>query len=124
MDVTITSTGRTFFQVDPTLCAILMEMFPEAIVKHNPRPQLKPEELVPQWYVCKNTYDDRLYYISFKQGARTMRYDGPPSQAAASFATNSVVVPEHILSEYRQLWIPRNGAPNAWWAEYEAIHGK
>src|SRR5262249_14358256 len=113
---------------DPTLCAILMEMFPEAIVKHNPRPQLKPEELVPRWCIGRNTYSD-LYYVAFKLGALNQNYDGAPSQLVAYFAQSGVVVPEHILAEYRQVWKPNPDVnhpklQNDWWAEYEAIHGK
>ena len=123
MDVKI-HTGKVFYQVDNTVAAILIEMFPAAIEKLNPRPQPTPAELEPRWCVSKNAYNDRLCYLAFRQGPRVLNYDGPPSQATAFFTNSGVVVPEHILAEYRQLWIPRDGAPNAWVAEYEAIQRK
>lgn len=123
MDVKI-HTGKIFYQVDNTVAAILIEMFPAAIEKLNLRPQPTPAELEPRWYVCKTISNDKLYYISFKQGARAMSYDGPPSQAVAAFTKIGAVMPAQILADYRQLWAPREGAPEAWWAEYAELKRK
>src|SRR5262245_43701642 len=105
MDVKITSTGKMFYKIDNAIAAILIEMFPAAIEKLNPRPQINPADLVPLWCVNRNPYSE-LYYIAFKQGSRNDNYDGPPSQVVAYFAKSGIVVPEQILAEYRQLWRP------------------
>lgn len=106
MDVTITSTGRTFFQVDPTLCAILMEMFPEAIVKHNPRPQPAPQELVPSWGIGAHHITGAVF-VQFKLGnIRNETYFGHPKSL-----NNSAFgwpVPEAVLKEYERRWQPTN----------------
>jgi hypothetical protein len=128
MDVKVLSTGKVFYQIDNAIAAILIEMFPAAIEKLNPRPQPKPADLVPMWGVNRNVYSD-LYYVTFKLGPRVDNYDGAPSQLVAHFAKSGIVVPEQIFHEYRQLWKPNMAAcppalQNAWWAEYEDIHGK
>lgn len=125
MDLRITSTGRVFYQVDSTLAAILIEALPSVFEKHNPRPQPKPEELVPMWGVALD--DSSYYHVTFKLLNQVQRFFGPPSQLVGYFAKTSAVVPDRIAQEYRQLWKPRDNehpaVAEAYWAEYCEIHG-
>jgi hypothetical protein len=125
-DLTVLSTGKTFWQLDDGIAALLLEMFPAAIERANPRPKPKPADLVPQWGV--NVSLSGYHHITFRLGARNEYYDGPPSQAAAYFAKSGVVVPDNIVERYTPLWRPREfehpAVQKAYWAEYEAIHNK
>lgn len=126
MDIKITSTGKVFYQVDNAIAGILIEMFPAAIERLNPRPAPKPEDLVPAWGIGVSL--SGYHYVAFKLGSLNGNYDGPPSQLAAYFAKSGAVVPDQIVKQYTPLWRPREvehpSVAAAYWAEYAAIHNK
>jgi hypothetical protein len=124
MDIRIISTGRTFYQVDPTLCAILLELFPENVERLNTQPKPTPASFEARWSV--GTDNGGYYRAEFRIGSRTEFYSGPPSQLAAHFQRMGIVVPEYVIEQYRPLWRPRDiehpAVHAAWWAEYQQIH--
>ena len=126
MDIKILSTGKVFYRVDPTLCAILLEMFPGNVERLDalPKPPA-PADLEVSWGV---DMDNGGYYrVVFKLGSRTEYYFGPPSQLVTFFQRMGIVCPDHILKRYTPMWRPRDlehpAVQAAWWAEYNAIHG-
>lgn len=123
MDVKVTSTGKCFYQVDNATAALLLEMFPAAIEKVNPRPAPKPADLIPGWGIDINV--SGYYYVVFTLGSRTEMFVGPPSQLVSYFQKMGIAVPDHIVAQYKPLWKPRDiehpAVQNAYWAEYEAI---
>jgi hypothetical protein len=124
-DLKVLSTDKCFWRIDDGTAALLLEMFPAAIERVNPRPQPKPEELVPLWSV--EVEQSGYHFAAFRLLGRFERYVGAPSGLVAYFAKIGAVVPEHIAQNYRQLWKPREfehpAVARAYWAEYNAIHG-
>ncbi len=122
MDVKIVSTGRVFYQIDNAVAALLMEMFPAAIERANPKPA--PTAPTAAWGI--NVTPSGYQHVIFKLGDRTEFYDGPPSGLTSHFQKMGVVVPDHIAERYKSLWKPREfehpSVQAAYWAEYEAIH--
>lgn len=116
-DVRITSTGKTFHQVDSTLCAILLEMFPAAIEKVNPQPAPAAVPM-PQWGVGTGT--SGFVYIFYKVGGQTSTYSGRPDKAVDGFKLRrwsgekqdyvfeGPEPPPHIVEQYRQQWAPHH----------------
>jgi hypothetical protein len=125
-DLRILSTNKIFWKIDDGVAAVLLEMFPAAIERVNPRPQPKPQELVPRWAI--EIDPSSYYFVSFRLLSRNDRYFGPPSQLVSYFGKTGAVVPEHIAQEYGNLWKPREDehptVAQAYWAEYRAIHEK
>jgi hypothetical protein len=126
MDVRVTSTGKIFYQMDNAVTALLLEMFPAAIERVNPRPTPKPEDLIPAWGINVNV--SGYYNVTFTLGSRTETYFGPPSQLVSYFQKMGIGVPDRIVAQYRPLWKPRDiehpAVHSAYWAEYEAIQGR
>lgn len=126
MDITVTSTGKTFYQIDNALAALLLEAFPASFERVNPRPMPKPEQPVATWGVNVNA--GGYHYVCFSLLGSNYNYDGPPSQMAQHFAKLGAVVPDYIMQEYTPQWKPRQfehpsvAAANR--AEYAAIHNK
>jgi hypothetical protein len=124
MDIKIISSGKVFYQVDPTLCAILLELFPANVERANPLPK-PPASFEVKWSVEMD--NGGYYYALFQQNSRNERYFGPPSQLVSFFQKMSIVVPDHILKQYAPLWRPHApihpAVQAAWLAEYNAIHG-
>jgi hypothetical protein len=101
MDVRITSTGRTFYQVDPTLAAILLEMFPAAIEQCK-RPTAQPVTFEPVFVANKNPYTGAPQ-IQLQIGQRNEFYAGEPGQAKSAFKTIGFECPDDVVHNYAEL---------------------
>jgi hypothetical protein len=102
MDLRITSSGRVFYQVDPTLAAILIEALPSVFERVNPRPQPAPQELVPQWGIGTHHLNGQVF-VKFTLGTiRNETYFGHPKSLTNS--TFGWPVPEAVLKEYERRW--------------------
>ena len=113
MDVKVTSTGKVFYQVDYAIAALLLEMFPAAIERVNPKPT--PPAPVPQWGI--STDAGGFTYIFHKSASgQVTRYDGHPDKAVDGFKVrrwngekeNYVFEgpepPADVVEQYRQRW--------------------
>lgn len=117
MDIRILSTGRVFFQVDPTLCAILLEMFPGNVERLAAQPKPEPASATPVWGV--GTDAGSFVHIFYRVGANRSMYDGPPDNAVNGFKVRrwsgqkqdyvfeGPEPPPEIVEEYRQRYAPR-----------------
>jgi hypothetical protein len=117
MDVKVTSTGKCFYQVDNATAALLLEMFPAAIERVNPKPASAPPA-PPQWGIGTGT--SGFVYIFHKVGGQTTTYSGRPDKAVDGFKVRrwsgekqdyvfeGPEPPQNILEQYRQQWAPHN----------------
>lgn len=102
MDVQITGTGRIFRQVDPTLVAILMEMFPAAIeryVKPANEPLKLPMQEAPafsDWAYGVGMTPGGLYAPQRMKGSSVEYLDCAPEQIRKAWPD----FPEHLVSRY------------------------
>src|SRR5262245_57074997 len=101
MDITVTSTGKTFYQIDNAVAALLMEAFPASFERANPRPQPKPEAPTPQWGVGTHQVSGQLF-VKLTVGEQTTFYFGPPKGLATY--RFGWPVPESIAKEYERRW--------------------
>ena len=79
-DIRIISTGRTFKQIDGTLAAVLLELFPANVERINDQPAtpgVDPNAV--NFSVRKNPYNDR-WQVDMIQGQHTEGFAGTPDQ--------------------------------------------
>jgi hypothetical protein len=110
-DIQITSTGRKFFRVDPTLAAVLQELFPEAVkpLAASPaRPHSANAEsagianyLVPEWTLCKAPESGNVY-VQCKWLRETVRYSGNPA-VVHEMVVGPHKIPAAVADEYVHL---------------------
>ncbi len=115
-DLKVLSTGKCFWRIDDGVAALILEMFPAAIERVNPRQQPRvnepPQPAEPTWGIGA---DGGGYpFIAYTYGAQTDRYFGPPEGAAKGFkkrqwsAEKQAHVfegpepPAHVVEAYRQ----------------------
>ena len=121
MDIRITSTGKIFYQVEPTLAALLLELLPAAVERVVPRPAPTPAQPEFTWSVGRNPLSGD-YQVTFDKGvAGREAFFGPPSLLVSNFQKQGFVVPNHIVEQYTALWVPRETDHPAWVAEYNKI---
>jgi hypothetical protein len=86
MDIRVTSTGKEFFQVEPTVAALLREAFPESfalIEKRHPHErattqvQAAVNASVVHFAVVKNAFNDR-WQVVMSQGSYEEAFQGTP----------------------------------------------
>jgi hypothetical protein len=117
MDITVIKTQKTFYQVDSTLAALLLEAFPQEFERVE-RPAPAPRATEPQWGIGKTL--GGYVSINLRLPSGEMRsYDGPPEDAANGFklrqwsgAEQTYVVvgpvpPESIIAMYTAQYVPR-----------------
>lgn len=105
MDIQITSTGKIFYQVDPTLAAILMEMFPAAIERHKAP---APEPL--RWeYACTKLVTG-LFVLSQKKGHATEYYDAPLDGLDKVWPD----CPQSVREEYAKVRVSERATNRRW----------
>ncbi len=97
-DIKVISTGRQFFQVDGTLAAILLEMFPAAVerITQNPAPPA-PVSAVARFYVGKNHRSDKVA-LCFENGNEQQWFEGPAEHAHRAFGKRQV--PADVIAQY------------------------
>jgi len=106
VDITLKSESRrNYFQVEPTLASILIDL---GLAEKKVAPPPKPVE--PSWAVVTTLSGARA--IRFDDGAATSYfYDDYPAQAASYFKRLGVDVPAEIIEKYRVAL--GDGLPNA-----------
>jgi hypothetical protein len=104
VDLIVTATGRVFYQVDPTLAALLIEAFP-ASFERKTLDKIAHTPLVPSWGVSQGQYSGR-WHVIYKIGQRTEFYDAPPENLVAYFERMNIAVPEVIVKRFKELWKP------------------
>jgi hypothetical protein len=104
MDITVVSTGKTFYGVDPLLGGILLEAFPAAFERagnpYQPAPGafVKP---IPQFAVIKHAMSGE-YFVQCKILGRTELVGGSPEIVEEAFKKMGYMVPDAILAEFRE----------------------
>jgi hypothetical protein len=111
-DIKIKSTGRIFYQVDSTLCAILGELHPENIERVQPpapvqavgQPPLPPK--VPTWSCGNAKFGGPAIFLWMPTGEVIESHEHP-NLLAKSFGTfrgQELKVPADIVEQYRCAW--------------------
>ena len=83
MDITVNRTQKTFYQVDSTLAALLLEAFPEAFERVE-RPAPAPRVLAPVFGIGISEGGYARICLQLPSG-ETRSYDGPPETAKDGF---------------------------------------
>ena len=102
MDIRIANTGKVFYQVDPTLAAILTEAFPNEIQRVISRAEREAQAavaLTPRWAMHKEP-SGGFFLISCTIGSRVEQYDGQPKNAIAAFGQMGLQCPPEIVEQY------------------------
>lgn len=105
MDIRVVLTGKTFYEVDPTLVAILTEAFPEQIQRLIPRAEreaIAAAALTPRWAVCQHEVS-QIPFITCTIGARVEIFDGNPEHTHEVFAKMGLQCPSEIAERYAAL---------------------
>jgi hypothetical protein len=117
-DLRVLSTGKCFFRLDDGTAAVLLEMFPAAIERVNPKPAPADVPALPKWGVGIDA--GGFAYLFYKVGGQITQYAGRPDKAIDGFKArrwsgekqdyvfDGPEPPADILEQYRQQWAPRN----------------
>lgn len=116
MDLIVTSTGKTFYEVNPTVAAILCEAFPESFrrlnqpefmtMRHAPpsAPGLSTKP-APKFNVGQTPTGEAFIFAT--DGRTELYYTGTPEGAAdhvfAGFIGGATVAPAAVVEEYRRV---------------------
>lgn len=133
-DLRITSTGKIFYRVDPTLAAILIALMPAAVERVNEDTgiHMPPVAAPPKWFVGTDAGSNP--FIGYTFGGQTLRYGGPPDKAVDGFKTrqwngekedyifDGPEPPASVIEQYRQSYTgePKSFLPAAY---YSAARG-
>lgn len=116
MDITVTRTGKTFYQVDSAAAALLVEAFPshfERVMRVAP-----PRPTEPQWGVGRTAGGQTCIVLDLPSGEKRL-FVGTPDEAATGFkyrqwdaekqehVFDGPVPPPEIIEHYRSFWTPR-----------------
>lgn len=117
MDITVIRTQKTFYEVNSTLAALLIEAFPNEFEKlFCPAPA--PRSTEPQWGIGKTLGGYVCINLRLPSG-ETRSYDGLPENAANGFKyrqwsgekqdyiVDGPVPPDSILAAYAAQYVPR-----------------
>jgi len=117
VDITVIRTRKTFYEVNSTLAALLIEAFPSEFEKlFVPAPA--PCSTEPQWGIGKGQGGYACINLRLPSG-ELRRYDGWPEKAADGFKIrqwsgekqdyifDGPVPPESILAAYAAQYVPR-----------------
>jgi hypothetical protein len=120
MDLRVTSTGKTFYEVHPTIAAILVEAFPAAFerIQHH-APDRQPVVMLPQptWGI-KKMPTSGVVAIQCDYGRETQYFIGKPEDAA-SFKVGHSTPPEEVIAAYRAQYKTAAGLANELEVNYE-----
>lgn len=117
MDITVIKTQKTFYQVDGTLAALLLEAFPNDFERVE-RPAPAPRSTAPEWGIGKTLGGYVCINLRLPSG-ETRSYDGFPDDAANGFkyrqwsgaeqtyVVDGPVPPDSILAAYAAQYVPR-----------------
>lgn len=105
-DIRVTSTGKTFYQIDSAVAAVLLEAFPASFERvEKPAPPARPANTSQRWCVQRNPFTEN-WEIVHTTILGESRYPGPnagiPTVEAARAAFNATghPVPQEILDQY------------------------
>ena len=84
MDIKTKNSGKTFYQIDPQLATILLELGMVERVNNTLAPAAPPQ---PRWGVSLNAGGNTC--IVYSLGAATSWFDGHPDKAATGFQTTN-----------------------------------
>jgi hypothetical protein len=129
VDITVNRTQKTFYQVDSTLAALLLEAFPEAFERVE-RVVLAPRPTEPQWGLGITESGYARITLLLPSG-ETRSYDGPPETAKDGFKVlawsgeaqarvlQGPEPPAEIIKQYTARHLPRQyqngGAMEQFW---------
>lgn len=108
MDIRVTSTGKTFYRVDPTLAGILCEALPSVFEPVETKParlacdaasQVIPFHEEPVWGL-KFAVTCGEVSIQCDHLRGTEYFSGPPANAHEYFKRRGKAVPDHVVAEY------------------------
>lgn len=103
-DLTVLSTGKTFYQLDDGIAALILEMFPAAVERAK-RSKPVPVASVPQCGIGRTL--SGFAFVKWTLDARNEIYDGPPAGLVAFFAKMNITLPAEIVERYASVWEPR-----------------
>jgi hypothetical protein len=102
-DILITSTGRVFKQIDGTLAAVLLEMFPAAVERvqqnYNAVPEAPTNRHAPRFFVGKGLQSGKVQ-LRMNIGHEELFYMGPPAYAANAFGGGLRTPPADVIAQY------------------------
>ena len=84
MDIKTKNSGKTFYQIDPQLATILLELGMVERVNNTIAPPAPPQ---PRWGVSLNAGGNTC--IVYSLGAATNWFDGDPDDAPTGFQTTN-----------------------------------
>jgi len=111
VDIKVTSTGKTFYRIDPALGAILLEALPSVFERVEPAP--KPVHVAnaasaairnvatPEWNVGKSP--SGMPVITLRSGRAEFSYPGSVQGATAHFKLAGFELPKDVLERYQRL---------------------
>jgi hypothetical protein len=108
VDITVTSTGKIFYGVDPLLGGLLCEAFPEAIkrVERKPAPtfnvQPQSSPTGPRWIVRTHPLNNKPEIV-FSVLNSDQHFSGAPEQAAEAFRAIGHALPADVHEKYKAL---------------------
>ena len=103
MDIRTKNTGRDFYQIEPTLATILIEL--GMCERIDPAPTVDPGPPQPKWGVTVNRGGSTCIVLTI--GATTQWFDGDPMDAKTGFQRKDWMgrvtgpeTPDHICKLY------------------------
>jgi len=114
MDIRVTATDKVFYQVDPTLAALLMEAFPESFKQHHFNKQAtlpKVDPTIPVYGIRKNPFSDRLEVV-FQLCGNEETFSGHPDLLSQGVFGGKAkrVPPQEIIDRYRLVYESANAS--------------
>jgi hypothetical protein len=102
MDLSITSTGKTFYQFPSDVGAALCEAFPAAFARAvDKAAPPAPTPKGPHWSIVKLPCSGN-FAIQLTRGAEVVFFDDFPDQAVGYFSKHfGAEVPAEIVAQYR-----------------------
>jgi len=99
-DILITSTGRIFKQIDGTLAAVLLEMFPAAVERvEREQPAPAAPRLTPRFSITKALYSGKIR-LALHIGHEELFYTGPAEHASNAFGGGLRTPPDDVIAQY------------------------
>jgi hypothetical protein len=102
MDITVTSTGRTFRRVDDCTALLLLEAFPESFKRIDPRQQqAAPAPTVPRFYVAASPHSGAVgIHVQLPTGETRSIFTAFVTSKQAEAALGAGPLPDAVWEQF------------------------